>query len=69
MPVMSQVLNSLIYAALGIAIFVTGFWIIDLLTPYKLWREIVEQKNIALAILLGSFAIAIGLIVAAAVHG
>lgn len=69
MSLMSQVLNSLVYAGLGIAIFVAGFWFIDLLTPYKLWKEVVENKNIALSILLGSFAIAIGMIVAAAVHG
>ena len=43
--------------------------IVDKLTPYNLWEEIVEKKNVALAIVVGSMCIAIGLIVAAAVHG
>jgi uncharacterized membrane protein YjfL (UPF0719 family) len=34
-----------------------------------LWDEIVEKKNVALAIVVGSTALAIGMIVAAAVHG
>ena len=59
MSVLSQIVNSLIFAALGIAVFVVGFWLIDLITPYKLWREVVENKNSALAILLGSFAAAV----------
>ena len=30
------------------------FWVLDLLTPYELWKEIVEEKNIALAILVAA---------------
>ena len=50
-------------------VFVICFVIIDKATPYDLWREICEEKNTALAIVVGSIAIAIGLIVAAAIHG
>ncbi|MCZ8074184.1 MAG: DUF350 domain-containing protein, partial [Paucibacter sp.] len=46
-----------------------SFVIIDKLTPYKLWEEIVEHKNIALAIVVGAMCISIGQIVAAAIHG
>ena len=45
------------------------FVIVDKLTPYKLWEEIVEKQNVALAIVVGAMCIAIGLIVSAAVHG
>jgi uncharacterized membrane protein YjfL (UPF0719 family) len=43
--------------------------IIDKLTPYDLWGEIIEKKNVALAIVVGSMCIAIAMIVSAAVHG
>jgi uncharacterized membrane protein YjfL (UPF0719 family) len=43
--------------------------IIDKFTPYDLWNEIVEKKNMALAIVVAAMCISIGLIVAAAVHG
>jgi uncharacterized membrane protein YjfL (UPF0719 family) len=58
-----------LYALIGVAIFWITFVIIDKITPYDLWGEIVEKKNVALAIVVGSMCIAIGLIVAAAVHG
>ena len=61
--------GSLLYALMGVAVFLLCFIIIDKLTPYDLWAEIVEKKNVALAIVVGAMCIAIGLIVSAAVHG
>jgi len=61
--------GSILYALIGVAVFWICFLIVDKLTPYKLWDEITEKKNVALAIVVGSMCIAIGLIVAAAVHG
>jgi uncharacterized membrane protein YjfL (UPF0719 family) len=46
-----------------------SFVVIDKLTPYNLWEEIVEKKNLALAVVVGAMFIAIGQIVAAAIHG
>jgi putative membrane protein len=63
-----NILNALIYALLGILIFVVVFLLIDKLTPYHLWREVVEDKNIALAILVGAVALGMCIIIAAAVH-
>ncbi|MBS0443487.1 DUF350 domain-containing protein [Piscinibacter sp.] len=61
--------GSLLYAVIGVGVFWISFVIVDKLTPYDLWEEIVEKKNVALAIVVGATAIAIGLIVAAAIHG
>ena len=63
------VAGSILYALIGVAIFWICFVIVDKLTPYDLWSEIIEKKNVALAIVVGAMSIAIGLIVAAAVHG
>jgi uncharacterized membrane protein YjfL (UPF0719 family) len=57
-----------LFAFLGIALFVVAFLILDLLTPGKLWTEISEKQNLAAAVLMGSCAIALGIIVAAAIH-
>lgn len=62
-------LGSMLFALMGVAIFWLCFIVIDRLTPYDLWAEIVEKKNVALAIVVGAMCIAIGLIVAAAVAG
>lgn len=61
-------LNAVVYAALGIIIFAIAFVLIDKLTPYHLWKEIVDDKNVALAILVGALSIGICIIIAAAVH-
>ena len=61
--------GSIVYALVGVLIFWITFVVIDKLTPYDLWGEIVEKKNVALAIVVGAMCIAIGLIVSAAVHG
>jgi putative membrane protein len=63
------IIGSVLYALIGVLIFWIAFIIVDKLTPYHLWDQIVEKKNLALAIVVGSMCIAIGLIVAAAVHG
>ncbi|MEF7615086.1 DUF350 domain-containing protein [Aquincola sp. MAHUQ-54] len=65
----AAVFGSLLYALIGVLVFWICFVIIDKLTPYDLWAEIVERKNTALAIVVGAMCIAIGLIVSAAVHG
>ena len=63
------VFGTLLYAVIGIVVLGIFFVVIDKLTPYHLWTEIVDKKNVALAIVLGSMCIAVGLIIAAAVHG
>ena len=63
------ILGSLIYAIIGVLIFWISFIIIDKLTPYDLWGEIVEKKNLALGVVVAAMCIAIGLFVSAAIHG
>ncbi len=60
--------NAVTYSVLGIVIFVVAFALIDKLTPYHLWKEIVDDKNVALAILVGALSIGMCIIIAAAVH-
>jgi putative membrane protein len=65
----TNLLNAVVFAILGVAIFVVLFVILDKMTPYHLWKEVVEDKNVALAILVGTMALGISIIIAAAVHG
>jgi putative membrane protein len=62
-------LGSMIFALMGVVVFWVCFIVVDKLTPYDLWGEIVEKKNVALAIVVAAMCLAIGQIVAAAVHG
>ncbi len=62
-------LGSILFALIGVLTFWICFLIIDKLTPYKLWEEIVEKQNIALALVVAAMSLGISIIVAAAIHG
>ena len=61
-------INAIVYSILGIIIFVLAFIVVDKMTPYDLWREICENRNTALAIMVGAMSIGVCIIIAAAVH-
>lgn len=68
---MEELLHNLgaaaVYALLGIILFVLAFALINRLTPGTLWRELIEEHNTALAIVVGAMAIGISIIIAAAI--
>lgn len=66
---LNGVILTVLFGGLGIALMVLSYVIIDRITPGNLGREIVEQKNIALAIVVGSMVIGMSIIIAAAVSG
>lgn len=61
--------GSILYALIGVLVFWLSFLVIDKLTPYDLWRELVEKQNVALGIVVGAMCLGISIIVAAAIHG
>ena len=61
-------LSSIIYALTGVIIFWLSFVIIDKITPYNLWEEVVEKQNVALGLVVAAMALGICIIVAAAIH-
>jgi len=62
-------LGSILFALVGVLVFWISFIIIDKLTPYDLWGEIVEKHNKALAMVVAAMCLGISIIVAAAIHG
>jgi len=60
--------GTLLYALIGVAIFWIAFIVIDKITPYDLWGEIVEKHNKALAMVVAAMCLGISIIVAAAIH-
>jgi putative membrane protein len=67
---MSQAfINSIIYSFLGIGILLVAFILVEVLTPkHNLRKEILEHKNVALALLAGFFMLSIAIIIASAIH-
>ena len=67
---MSQAfINSILYSFLGIGILLVTFILVEILTPkHNLRREILENKNMAVALLAGFFMLAVAIISASAIH-
>ncbi len=66
---LGAIVGSVLFALIGVLIFWLCFVIIDKLTPYDLWVEIVEKQNIALGIVVAAMSLGVSIIVAAAIHG
>jgi uncharacterized membrane protein YjfL (UPF0719 family) len=64
----AALVGSLVYSLLGVIFVVLAFIIIDKLTPYDLWKELIEERNQSLATVVGAMCIAIAIIVASAMH-
>lgn len=65
---LKDVVSSLLYSIIGIVTFCLSFIIVDKLTPYDLWKELVEAKNLSLAIVVAGVGLGICIIIAAAIH-
>ena len=64
----AAIFGSLLFAIIGVVIFWLSFLIIDKITPYDLWQEIVEKQNVALGMVVAAMSLGICIIVAAAIH-
>ena len=72
---LSQLINikyiiaAIVFSGIGIIALAVSFIIFDKLTPGNLWKEIVEEHNIALAITTAAMMLGIAQIIASAIHG
>jgi uncharacterized membrane protein YjfL (UPF0719 family) len=62
------VVQSLIFAAIGVVVFGATFFVIVKALPFSVRKEIEEDQNVSLGILLGSIFIGLAIIIAAAIH-
>ncbi len=63
------IVNSLVFSVIGIGVFLIAYFIIEKITPENTWKEIVQNKNTAVAIVFGALIIGISMIISAAIHG
>jgi putative membrane protein len=68
-PFARLIITTLVFSVVGILMFALAFWIIVKSSPFSVRKELEEDQNIALAIVIASVIIGIALIVSAAVHG
>jgi uncharacterized membrane protein YjfL (UPF0719 family) len=64
-----HVVSTVVFVVIGLVFFGIAFWIITKVAPFSVRKEIEEDQNTALGIVIGSVIIGIALIVSAALHG
>jgi len=63
------IVATLAFSILGILLFALAFWVIVKVSPFSVRKELEDDQNVALGIVIGAVIIGIALIVSAAVHG
>ena len=66
MPVMA---TTAIFVLIGLVVFAIAFFIVVMVAPFSVKKEIEEDQNTALAIIIGAFIIGIAIIIASAING
>ena len=67
MMLMNQVIAAVIFTLIGVVFFGIAFMVIAKMVPFSIRKEIEEDQNTSLGIILGSVIIGLAVIVAAAV--
>ena len=66
---LKYIVASIVYSLIGIIILVVSFYIIEKITPENTWKELVQNKNVAIAIVAAAYILAIAIIISSAIHG
>lgn len=65
--ILSDVVSMLFYTGLGMGLMYICWKVVDIVTPFPIIKEIEEDQNVALAVLIASIFISMAIIIAAVV--
>jgi uncharacterized membrane protein YjfL (UPF0719 family) len=68
-PFLKTIVTTLVFTLMGLVFFAVAFFVIVKISPFSIRKEIEDDQNTSLAILIASVILGIALIIAAAVHG
>ena len=63
------VTTTVVFVAIGLVVFTIAFLLVVLIAPFSVKKEIEDDQNISLAVIIGSIIIGIAMIISAAIHG
>ncbi|QPH54609.1 DUF350 domain-containing protein [Pontivivens ytuae] len=65
--IFAEIVATIFYTALGVGLLIVSWIVIEWLTPFSLRREVEEEQNMAIAVLMGSLFLAISILIAAVI--
>ena len=69
MSLPQALLNVAAFTVIGLVLFALAFFLMGKVTPFSIRKEIEEDQNVALAIVIASVIIGIAMIIVAAITG
>ncbi len=66
--ILNAILGSLIFSGIGMLMFALAMWIVSKVMPFSIRKEIEEDQNTSLGIVLGSIIIGLALILSNAIR-
>ena len=63
------VVDAVLYSVLGTVVLLASFAFIERVLPFSLRKEVAEDQNVALGIILGAFILGVSLIISSAIRG
>jgi len=67
-PMLKQLAAAALFGAAGIVLFVVAYKVLKLTVPFSIEKELAEDQNVALGIVMGAMMLGVAIIVAAAIH-
>jgi putative membrane protein len=64
-PLWRLMLDAALFGLSGIVMLIIGYYLWELITPYNLRREIHENRNVAVAIVVAAFILGMAIVIAA----
>ena len=65
---LAEIGSTIVYTGLGLGLFIVSWLIIEALTPFSLRKEIEEDQNLALAVLIGAIFIALAILISSVIR-
>ena len=63
------VLTTVVFVAIGLIVFALAFLIVVMVAPFSVKKEIEDDQNVSLAVIIGAVIIGVAMIISAAIHG
>ena len=67
--ILHAAIESIVFSAIGMVFFGIAFFLITVISPFSIRKEIEEDQNTALGIVIGAVILGVAMIVSAAMHG
>jgi len=68
-PAVRIFIQTVVYTLFGLVVFALAYWAMVKVTPFSIRKEIEEDQNTALAIVIAAVIVGLALIISAALHG